>query len=466
MEPEQQPVQRAQQAEASIPSGPSGAMTGPNTTVGAARNNSREPRSFSTTRLTGTATVRVFLPGMKEPKLASVRVSQYAKLPNHRPPLRRDKPVRISLPEHPARYIFPSVDRSFIFIPRALRPNQQGFGSRRGGRFGSGTGYSSRRTSVYGGSVYSPSLVASRRSSIAARDFNREALVSPAGSITGGHPVVRLPPGRTQQGTASGTPIHSAMVSGTGTPVSAFPPTTGYPLPQQPTYRENLPANMHMHQPRPQKTVSVAGIETPAGQAFQAAQQSAEQLPFHQQVPLHLNGNVPRPGSSSSSSFYPPGQQFPFQPQPTVGTPLSHIPERAIHAPAFQPFQQPFQPGFAGQPAYYYPNVSQPQYGSGAVIAPMFVPNQQGGGYVMPTIAPSAPANVQPTGTSAVQSNMVAYEQNGMVYYYDPSQFQAPAEGFPGNNYAVPGPNGMMAAAPDGYYYPQMPPGGVYYPQQ
>ena len=306
---------------------------------------------------------------------------------------------------------------------------------------------------MYGGSVYSPSVVASRRSSFN-RDFNRESLASPAGSITAGNqPVVRLPPGMSQHGTASGTPIHSAMVSGAGTPVSAGMPPMGYPLPQQPTYRETLPPNMQMHQPRPQKAVSVAGIESPAGRQFAVPTQPHQDLPFHQQMPLHLNGNAP-------SSFYPPGQQMAFQPQPSVGTPLSHIPERAIHAPAFQPFhqQQPYQPGFAGQAGYYYPNASQPQYGSGAVIAPMFVPNQQGG-YVMPTIAPATPQGVQ---LPANMPGMMAYEQNGMVYYYDPAQAQGAGE-----NYAMPN-MGAMVPAPEGYvnFYQQMPAGPVYYPQQ
>jgi hypothetical protein len=162
-----------------------------------------QARNFSTTVHTHNAMVRVFLPNMKGPiQFQNVPIKQHTRLPNHRPPLRRDKPVRISLPPAPPRYIFPTVERSFIFIPRALRPNQQGFGRGRG-RFGSfGGGFSSRRTSAYGGSVYSPSVAMSRRSSIA-REIGRENLVSPAGSImsrNGGfvdssRPVVRLPPG-------------------------------------------------------------------------------------------------------------------------------------------------------------------------------------------------------------------------------------------------------------------------------
>lgn len=62
---------------------------------------------------------------------------------------------------------------------------------------------------------------------------------------------------------------------------------------------------------------------------------------------------------------------------------------------------------------------------------------------------------------------MVAHEQNGMVYYFDPSQIYAPVEGYPPASYTVPGMGGMMTPSPDGYYYPQMPQGGmVYYPTQ
>src|SRR2546423_3021226 len=156
-------------------------------------------RSFSTSTVVGNVPVNVYLPGM--PKKISVKnmaKKQHALLPQHRPPLRRDKPVRISLPDDHPRYIFPSVERSFIFIPRALRPNQQSCSRGRGrGSYGG-----SRRTSVYGGSTYSPSVAMSRRSSLAgvtpqndirsptAATFPRQ----PGGGGEAGKPVVRLPP--------------------------------------------------------------------------------------------------------------------------------------------------------------------------------------------------------------------------------------------------------------------------------
>ncbi|PSN73543.1 hypothetical protein BS50DRAFT_629559 [Corynespora cassiicola Philippines] len=426
-----------------------------------------QTRNFSTTVHTHNALVRVFLPEMKAPILfQNVPIRQHTRLPNHRPPLRRDKPVRISLPPSAPRYIFPTVERSFIFIPRALRPNQQGFGRGRGRGFGSfGGGFSSRRTSAYGGSVYSPSVAMSRRSSLA-REMGRDNLVSPAGSIMsrpGGfvdpsRPVVRLPPGGPK------LPVAPPVISPqSGTPSGNFAQQP-YPLPQKPTFRENWQGQIPMHQPRPQKAVSVAGIESPASMTFNPPQQQ-EQQPFHQQVPTHMNGGAP---STEQQTFYPHARQLSYPSQASNGTPLSNIPERAIHAPAFQPFQQPgYQPqGFAMPQGYYYPqNGAQPQYMPPGGMVPMYVPNPQQGSYVMPVTAPAVSAPPP----SANPPNMVAYESNGMTYYVDPAQlYPAPAmEGYPQASYAVPGMGGMMTPSPEGaYYYPQqMQPTAFYQPQ-
>ncbi|KAL1641050.1 hypothetical protein SLS58_006322 [Diplodia intermedia] len=410
-------------------------------------------KSFSSTKLVGNARVRLFIPGMQAPiHFAGVPIKEYTKLPNHRPPLRRDKPVRISLPDQPPRYIFPATERSFIFIPRALRPNQQGFGRGRG-RFGSYGGFSSRRTSAYGGSVYTPSVM-SRRSSLA-RDYRADGIVSPAGSIMsrppGGpvdnRPVVRLPPG-SQPYPGSGPPSHPASVQGGATPVVNMPPPPppGAHMQQRPPFRESWGGPLPMHQPKPQKTVSVAGIESPANLAVHAPQQQ-EQQPFHQQVPHHVNGAPP--------PMYPSNV--------STGTPLSNIPERGVQAQAYQTFQPGYVPQGFAPPAYYYPPpAGAPQYPTGAVV-PMYMPNPQPGAYAAPPgsmPAPSAPV-------TTAQGQMVAHEQNGMVYYFDPSQIYAPVEGYPPASYTVPGMGGMMTPSPDGYYYPQMPQGGmVYYPTQ
>jgi hypothetical protein len=425
-------------------------------------------RNFSTTVHTHNAQVRVFLPNMKAPiQFQNVPIKQHTRLPNHRPPLRRDKPVRISLPPTAPRYIFPTVERSFIFIPRALRPNHQGFGRGRGRGFGSfGGGFSSRRTSAYGGSVYSPSVAMSRRSSMA-REMGRDGMVSPAGSIMSrsgmmdpSRPVVRLPPGAPKY--PGGPPVFS--------PTSATPTgmPQGYPLPQKPTYRENWQGQLPMHQPRPQKTVSVAGIESPASMTFNPPQQQ-EQQPFHQQIPTHTNGGAP---PAEPQPFYPHTRQPSYPNQASTGTPLSNIPERAIHAPAFQPFQPGFQPqGFAMPQNFYYPQGgAQPQFMPPGGMVPMFVPGAQQGGYVMPVPAP--PVSTAPAVPG--QPNMVAYESNGMTYYVDPSQlpsqppmYQPPMEGYSQPSYAVPGMGGMMTPGPDGaYYYPQQMQPGAFYPSQ
>jgi hypothetical protein len=429
----------------------------------------RLPRNFSTTVHTHNATVRVSLPNMKAPILfQNVPIKQHTRLPNHRPPLRRDKPVRISLPPTAPRYIFPTVERSFIFIPRALRPNQQGFGRGRGrafGSFGAGGGFSSRRTSAYGGSVHSPSVAMSRRSSMA-REMGRDGMVSPAGSIMsrpGGYmdnsrPVVRLPPG--------GPKYHGAppVVSPNGGMPFSGMQQQPYPLPQNPTYRENWQGQLPIHQPRPQKTVSVAGIESPASMNFHPPQQQ-EQQPFHQQIPVHANGAAP---TAEPQHFYPHARQPSYPNQASTGTPLSNIPERAIHAPAFQPFQPGFQPQ-----GYYYPQTSaQPQFVPAAGMAQMFAPNAQPGGYVVPMPVPAAPAPAPAPAPSSTagQANTVAYEQNGMTFYVDPSTlYPAPMEGYsqPQASYAVPGMGGMMTPGPDGaYYYPQQMQPATYYPIQ
>ena len=115
------------------------------------------------------------------------------------------------------------------------------------------------------------------------------------------------------------------------------------------------------------------------------------------------------------------------------------------------------------QPGYYYPQMA-PQYQPGAVIAPMVVPNGQQGSYLVPTVAP-------PPNQAAQAGQMAQYEQNGMIFYYDPSQMYmqpAPTDGSQQyGQYAMPGMGGMMTPAPDGsgYYYP-MQQGTVYYPQQ
>ncbi|PMD25359.1 hypothetical protein NA56DRAFT_668580 [Hyaloscypha hepaticicola] len=445
-------------------------------------------RALSTTKHVGNVQIRLFLSTMEKPIVfPSIPWKQYTRLPDHRPPLRRDKPVRISLPDHPPRYIFPAVDRSFIFIPRAMRPNQQGFGGRGRGRsiLGSIGGYS-RRTSVFGGSVYgsaySPSVAMSRRSSLA-REINRESIVSPTGSTMSrpqmtmdpSKPVVRLPPPTQSVQPQQVQPVEAEIQNGppqVSTSIDDLPRPQTYPLPQKPTFRENRPNPIPMHQPRPQKAVSVADIESPATLSFNPPQQ--HQQPFHQQVPIQVNGN----NYSHDTLLHSRNASYPSQ--GSTGTPLSQIPERAIHAQPFQPnpYQQQQTQNFYPQPyqvmqpqqGYYYPqSFNQSMAPSGG--APPFVPSQpqqQQGSFHQPG---------QPSDNAASQQgvqNLVAQELNGMVYYYDATQIPAVAT-FPSyqqpQSYPMQQVGGVMGGmlpmtpSPDGFYYPQPPQGVVYYPQ-
>lgn len=393
----------------------------------------------------GNVSVRVLLPGMTQEKLFPAALKKHTRLPQHRPPLRRDKPVRISLPNHPPRYIFPSTERSFIFIPRALRPNQQGYRGR--GRGGGPGFYGGRRPSYYG-NTYTPSVL-SRRSSLG-MPASQDGYPSPAGSAYSrpvmvppdvGKPVVRLPPPRPPMGIPPTGPV-AMMAPGPGP--GPMPPMQ----PPLPIYRESRPAPIPMHQPRPQKTVSVADIESPATFPVNPPQSQQEQS-FHHQVPAPVAGPGQDPGAHG-----PPSQ--------ASGTPLSQIPERAIHAQPFQPYayQPPggFYPGYPPG-AMYYP-ASGPEYpayngpmGPGASVA-NFPLGQQ----------PVPYAGEQPT-----QPGTVAHESGGTVYFYDANQmYSNPAYGHPGPGAGgVVGMGGMMTPPGSGYYYPQPPrAGGMYYGPQ
>lgn len=421
-------------------------------------------RSFSKTTMIGNVQIRVLLKGMSDAiTFPAVPVNQHTRLPHHRPPLRRDKPVKISLPEMPVRYVFPSLERSFIFIPRAMRPNQQGFGRIRGrGSFGGGYsafgGISSRRTSAYAGSAYSPSVALSRRSSIV-REVAVEGMISSGGAVLPRTaPVVRLPPAAEQMQASGQQPAITMNMA----PTVNLPQPSAYPLPQKPTFRENRPAALPMHHPKPERTLQVADIESPATLEFNPPQQQ-QQLPFHQQVPTQITGQV-----------YPHELQYPHSRHPSHpsqasgGTPLPQIPERAIHAQPFQPypFQQPqgFYPPHFPAPVYFYPPPDQAG-GAPSAAAPAFVPGQPYHYPIPLAPAPPPPPPTEPT----TQAGTVAHESNGMVYYYDSTQLPAPAENtppYPAAGYAMPPSSGVMGmggmmtppmfyAPPPGYYPPQ-----------
>ncbi len=396
----------------------------------------------------------------------NVAKKKHTLLPQHRPPLRRDKPVRISLPSQQPRYIFPSTERSFIFIPRALRPNQQGFGRGRG----RSSFNPSRRTSVYGGSTYTPSVAMSRRSSLGGvvpgdgiRSPGGSALPLPANyAAEQGKPVVRFPP--------AAPPVAVLPLPATnyvnGVPNAAMPIQ---PVLQTHDRQESVPDALTMHQPRPQKTVSVADIESPARFNFNPPQQQQEQ-PFHQQMPVPANHQVyPDDGIVYSAHV----RRMSHVSRPS-GTPLSQIPERAIYAQPFQPFTLPPQAqGYLAPPyapgAVFYPTIQGDiaSYGSG-LGPPMPPPTFVAGAHPLPYMVPAAPRPAPAPADGNVPAGTVAHESNGMVYYYDSSSQVPPNTGAPySTSFAgapvggVVGMGGMMTP-PNHFYYPPSN-NGVYY---
>ncbi|KAI1619815.1 CASC3/Barentsz eIF4AIII binding-domain-containing protein [Exophiala viscosa] len=400
-------------------------------------------RSFSFTSVLGNVTIQIFLPGMEQKKsIPNVVRRQHTLLPQHRPPLRRDKPVRISLPDMTARYIFPSTERSFIFIPRAMRPNQQAYGRGRG----RGSFHGSRRPSIYG-SAYTPSIAMSRKSSIGASTM-RDGIMSPAESVMSRmvgpsydttRPIVRMP---------SGGPTPST--SRTGVPLLNGPASTS----QTPAFYGSHSSAIPMHQPRPQKAVSVADIESPASLPYRAPQQQQE-LPFHQQVPSH----IPAPYSDDKAA-----QQT--MPGIAATTPLSQIPEGAVFAQGFQPYPAMGAPTYYGGqynngPMFYQPLADNGSYGipmNGPALAPNFIPGSQS--HPIGYLPASGLADGNGTG------NMVPHESNGMVYYYNPPMYTSDTQGglqqFPG---ATNGNVGMMTnGMPSQPFYYSGVPNGMFYP--
>lgn len=415
--------------------------------------------SPSKTVTIGIAMVRILLPLSKTAaKFQKMTVQQHTRLPDLRPPLRRDKPVRVSLPDHGPRYVFPNTERSFVFIPRAQRPNQQAARAKSRTLINQSQ---SRRTSAYGGSIYDSSVSISRRSSVAPDGLApsemplsaRSTLGAPAGSA---RPVVKLP---------SGTPANQTPSLGMGLAPTTFndnaAPGQGYPPPSQPTYRETRTGQLHMHQPRPQKAVSVATIETPGSLPLHAPQQQ-EQQPFHHQVPAHINGQ----GSSEVSGSVR-GRQ-PSQTQAIHETTISIIPEGAINAQPFQPAPNSqaalYPPSYPAQPMYYYPTQADGQadhYAADGLSSTLFV---QQGPYFVPTfLPPPVPAD---EGATSAPMGTFAQERNGMVYYYDSSQLMGSVDGTATQEYSVAAGPDMMNPGAEGYYYTQGPPRMVYYPAQ
>lgn len=371
-------------------------------------------RSFSFTNVLGNVSVQISFPGMEQKKVVSNVVKKHhTLLPQHRPPLRRDKPVRVSIPDEPAKYIFPSTERSFIFIPRAMRPNQQNYHRGRG----RGSFHGSRRPSIYG-SVYTPSIAMSRKSSIGASTM-RDGIRSPADSVISrmgassmdfARPIVRMP---------SGVPTPS--ISRTGMPIVNVPMGVNV-MPSNvppPAFYGSHSTAIPMHQPRPQKAVSVADIESPASFSFKAPQQQQD-LPFHQQVPINM-------AASHAEEGIPPAQQN--LPGMAGTTPLSQIPEGAVFAQGFQPYPVMGGPGYFTTPypngLVYYPGTGGNGPFSTPIIGPAMAPSFIPGSQAHPINHMHAPG----PGESGTGNNLMAHESNGMVYYYNPPAYTPDTQG-------------------------------------
>ena len=409
---------------------------------------SKGPEPLSRTVTLGHVALRVSLPGMSQPiPYEKTPLRYHIRLPDLRPPLRRDKPVRVSLPFQPPRYIFPSVDRSFIFIPRAQRPNQQG---RRP--------FGSRRNSLFGGSSYSPSVAMSRRSSIV-----RDGVISPAAStitkppfgapMAPSRPIVKLP---------AGARPHIQMQNGYGHPAAMMgAPTDGvsepmYPPPGKPTFQSQWNGAIPVHQPRPQKTVSVTNIESPSREREKLhAPHQHEHQPFYHQVPTHVNGTK---NAVEQVASHVPYSANTLNGGQTVATP-TNLPDNAVNAQPFQPDQPTIYYPAPYQVYYPSPDNSNPYVSQQMMAPPMYMQPTMQGSYLVPMLSPApvttmAPVAEPPQGTTA-------YEQNGTVYFYGLPQYGNGSQ-VNGSGYPVSGENAANSNGNEAFY----PAPTNYYPQQ
>jgi len=448
-----------------------------------------------------TIQIIVNLPGMKFPiTFSEVPHRTHLRLPYHRPPLRRDKPVRISIPDQPIKYIYPHHNRSFVFIPRAMRPGGSGFigggippAVRRGGLHRGPT------RSIYAGSIATQSAAMSRRSSFQpdtttqpaspAQALSTDSLPPPPpenqenqelSTTTEQHestqklpkkPVVKLPPSTEPLPKKLIDPTNHAPSSPANkpaAPVTVKPPPS-YPTPVPPIHDARGTPIIPMHQPRPQKTVSVADIETPVSSMHYATN---SYLPPHPHGYPDINNGSATPTNGYPNNIYTHSRHPSYQSQPpTTGTPLSQLPDRAVHA-------QPFQPNCNSvpyAPTHYYPSPQAPEHVHPAHAHPHHATHTAM--YHQPppayTASPQYVASPLPNGTPTAYHSApaqqpqqtIAQESGGTVYFYDPSTYYAAYVAAQGAYGAplTPAPEQGMGVPSGGtvYYYP--PQGTVYY---
>lgn len=275
-----------------------------------------------------------------------------------------------------------------------------------------------------------------------------------------GKPVVRIPPAARPLGWLP-SPITQQVNAG---PNTAVPTQSAQ---QSHGGQEQVLDALQMHQPQPQKTVSVADIESPARFNFNPPPQQQEQ-PFHQQMPATAKAHVYVEDGAGYNAHV---RRMSHISLPS-GTPLSQIPERAIYAQPFQPFA--VLPAAAGYPPAYPPgtvfypalqgDIAAYGNGVGPHMHSAFLPGAHPHPYMVPTATLAAAASAD----GNLAAGTVAHESNGMVYYYDSSQFPASSPAhfsapFAGSAMGgVVGMGGMMTP-PTQFFYPSVN-NGVYYP--
>lgn len=447
-------------------------------------------RQLSTTATIGSLDIVVFLPGMKQPvTFHNIPQRRYTKLPDHRPPLRRDKPVRIMLPGAVGdqgsgdgagggggyhrgygpytgdRLIYPAPDRSFIFIPRELRPNQRTSTTfiPRGGVRGRGRGGCHIPSKSLDSSAYNAELIRTvyqyrrqqlQQESYAAAGhshshslslsnpyFNRLSTRSRRSSSFGlppPPPAAGLPPRPVPVGLAPISMPPKAVGPGPGS-MARFPPHVGNALQPPPEAQYTLPGpGMMMSSPVFPHAVTTAHGQAMVPAAYNAAPPSFDPTaipappfppPTHRHNPLKSSSlQAPVPASSNRTLPAPAATSVPIhQPQPQKRISVPNIINH-VQGDTPPPLQQHRQDQ-AGEMADAF---QEQKY---QVLSPALSAAQQ-------PLQPYDPVVAYPSSTAGEIQNTCALTQdpndghdrgtNGTDYYSSPYQLPLPP-GAPGS---------------------------------
>lgn len=395
-------------------------------------------KTFSTTLILGQVPVIISLPEMRETRVVqNVKRQKHTILPHHRPPLRRDKPIRVFLPGQQPRYVSPTNERSFIFLSRTFRSHRDGIqdGARRNNFH-----LSHRRYRGIGGGNTS-SLEVSGKLSVA--DEVPSEKIGPSAAEPG-ESVARF---------SSSVPatVLSMSVNSNLRHDDAELSNFAASIEHDNNEPESIAERSAMDQARPNVSIPVSDLDS--AEKLQpnlpmpspALQQ--QQQPFHQQMPPLVN----RPAQSEDDSpLYDHNRVHELsQMAHDNSVPAPRMSKEAIYAQPFQPAHLPAVPQaympfsqapgntfYAGTEHYfpmYYPGYDF------ASVPPMFP------SHVPPppevAIPPALPISVayptpaQPTTSLSEHSanrGTIAHESNGMVYYLNPSAtISKPVDSYP-----------------------------------